>query len=74
MHASNKSTMSPSLEYSVKASAKYVDCYIAIYHDCEGVIEKSVRSITVWRHKACQVMTSENLSQGSPFGIRLLAD
>ena len=33
-------------------------CNIRIYHECEGRIEKSVPWITVWHHKACQVMTN----------------
>ena len=31
---------------------------ISIYHECEGRIEKSVPRITVWHHKACQVMAN----------------
>ena len=31
---------------------------IRIYHECEGRIEKPVCRITVWHHKACQVMTN----------------
>ena len=29
-----------------------------IYHECEGRIEKSIPSITVWHHGACPVMTN----------------
>ena len=29
---------------------------IRIYHECEGRIDKCVPRITVWHHKACQVM------------------
>ena len=32
------------------------DQTIRIYHECEGRIIKSVPRITVWHHKACQVM------------------
>ena len=28
-------------------------CYIGIYHECEGGIEKSVPRIAVWHHEAC---------------------
>ena len=31
---------------------------IRIYHECEGVIEKSVPRITDWHHEACRVMTN----------------
>ena len=31
---------------------------IKTYHECEGGIEKSIRLITVWHHKACRVMTN----------------
>ena len=31
---------------------------IRIYHECEGMIEKSVRRIAVWHHEACRVMTN----------------
>ena len=31
---------------------------IRIHHECEGRIEKSVRRITFWHHKACRVMTN----------------
>ena len=31
---------------------------IRIYHECVGRIEKSIPRITVWHHKACQVMTN----------------
>ena len=27
-------------------------------HECEGGIEKSVPSITIWHHEACRVMTN----------------
>ena len=33
---------------------------IIIYHECEGRIEKSVPSIAIWHHKACQVMTNRD--------------
>ena len=31
---------------------------IRIYHECEGVIDKSVSMITYWHHEACRVMTN----------------
>ena len=31
---------------------------IRIYHECEGRIEKSVPTITLWHHKACRVLTN----------------
>ena len=32
--------------------------HIRIYHELEGMIEKSVSRITVWQHKYCRVMTN----------------
>ena len=31
---------------------------IRIYHECDGVIEKSIPRITDWHHEACLVMTN----------------
>ena len=31
-----------------------------IYHECEGGIDKSVPSITVWSYEVCTVMTTDN--------------
>ena len=33
---------------------------IRFYHECEGRIEKSAPRLTVWHHKACQVMTNSD--------------
>ena len=32
--------------------------HIRIYHEAKGGMEKSVMRITIWHHKACQVMTN----------------
>ena len=34
---------------------------IRIHHECEGRILKSVLRIAVWHHKACRVMTNDDL-------------
>ena len=34
---------------------------IEIHHECEGWLEKSIPSITVWDHEACQVMINGDL-------------
>ena len=31
---------------------------IRIYHECEGIIEKSVPRIAVWHHEACRLITN----------------
>ena len=36
---------------------------IRIYHECEGMTEKSVPRIAIWHHEACRVMT-----KGDPEG------
>ena len=37
---------------------KYHVHIIRIYRECEGRIETSVRSIAIWHHGACRVMTN----------------
>ena len=39
-----------------------------IYHECEGGIDKSVPSITVWSYEVCTVMTTDN-PEGQIFPI-----
>ena len=38
----------------------YNGFFFLIHHECERGIEKSVSRITVWHHKACQVMTNDD--------------
>ena len=42
---------------------------IGLYHErtCEGGMEKSVPTVTVWHHKVCCVMTNGDLNRETDF-------
>ena len=50
----------PQLGKSLAQKTLKILSEIRIYHECEGRIEKSVRRIAVWHHKACRVMTNRD--------------
>ena len=45
--------------------AEHIRCWvnlnIRIYHECDNGIENSILGITIWHHKAYQVMTNGDL-------------
>ena len=44
------------MKWILKICVSFAVKYIRIYHECERRIEKFIPRITLWHHKACQVM------------------